>query len=415
MSTSSTTESKVVLVPQYLKKFNCLTSECEDTCCAGWSISIDKKTYEKYTQLNDLEGLPMLEEFSTLNPASESNFDYATIKMNSDLACPMLTSDAHCTLHRDLGDEYLSLTCRLYPRMSNFINGMLERSLTVSCPEAARLALLNPEPMEFDEMLEPADYDALIAHIVDTNDPSVAGTPTQFFWDLRIFTIQVLQNREYGVNERLIALGMFYNKAQEYVDAGRTSELPQLINMYSKVIQDGSIKSALVNIPAQTEMQMHLFKMIMSTRIRLGFNQKRYVECLNECLQGLQYADDRPLEELSAQYREAYDQHFHAFFEEYEYVFENYLVNYVFKKGFPLGRSMFDEYIVMVIQYTLIKIQLVGMAGHHQGMNTDLLIKLVQSFAKTTEHFSSFFDEVLNLLKANDLAKLPLLTILIKN
>ena len=39
------------LAPNYYKKFRCLGSECPDTCCQGWRIVLDKKTHDKYTNL----------------------------------------------------------------------------------------------------------------------------------------------------------------------------------------------------------------------------------------------------------------------------------------------------------------------------------------------------------------------------
>ena len=37
--------------PNYFKDFNCIADKCEDTCCAGWGIVIDDKSYEKYMNL----------------------------------------------------------------------------------------------------------------------------------------------------------------------------------------------------------------------------------------------------------------------------------------------------------------------------------------------------------------------------
>ena len=39
---------RTIHVPAYMKNFSCLGSTCEDTCCSGWTIDIDKKTYEFY-------------------------------------------------------------------------------------------------------------------------------------------------------------------------------------------------------------------------------------------------------------------------------------------------------------------------------------------------------------------------------
>jgi len=37
-------------VPDYYKEFSCLADKCEDTCCAGWQIVVDKKSLKKYKE-----------------------------------------------------------------------------------------------------------------------------------------------------------------------------------------------------------------------------------------------------------------------------------------------------------------------------------------------------------------------------
>ena len=34
--------------PDYYPKFSCIAGRCEDTCCAGWQIMIDKESLKKY-------------------------------------------------------------------------------------------------------------------------------------------------------------------------------------------------------------------------------------------------------------------------------------------------------------------------------------------------------------------------------
>jgi lysine-N-methylase len=34
--------------PCYGSTFQCIGSECEDSCCHGMSVLVDKKTYESY-------------------------------------------------------------------------------------------------------------------------------------------------------------------------------------------------------------------------------------------------------------------------------------------------------------------------------------------------------------------------------
>jgi len=40
--------SREILIPDYFPEFSCLGASCEDTCCAGWKVTVDKTTFQKY-------------------------------------------------------------------------------------------------------------------------------------------------------------------------------------------------------------------------------------------------------------------------------------------------------------------------------------------------------------------------------
>jgi lysine-N-methylase len=50
------------------------------------------------------------------------------------------------------------------------------------------------------------------------------------------------------------------------------------------------------------------------------------------------------------------------------YILEHYIVNYVFKTMFPLAseKHCFDNYIMMIVHYAMIKILLIGIAGFYK-------------------------------------------------
>ena len=45
---------RTILVPEYYKQFQCIGGACEDTCCAGWNITVDKPTYQKYKKVKEI-------------------------------------------------------------------------------------------------------------------------------------------------------------------------------------------------------------------------------------------------------------------------------------------------------------------------------------------------------------------------
>ncbi|MDD3314356.1 MAG: flagellin lysine-N-methylase [Syntrophaceticus sp.] len=404
-----------LLVPQYMHSFNCIGSECEDSCCIGWRVVIDKDTYKKYKSTHHPELSPLLKKNISRIRSKQSSENYAKIKLQNG-SCPFLTEKHLCQIQLELGEEYLSNVCTTYPRITNEVNGILEKSATVSCPEAARLALLNPEIMEFDEVSTPVSTINMVKKRVDTHALKSSNKPLRYFWQLRIFTIDTLQNRHYSLEERLIILGLFYQKLQKYVDAGQVHEIPSLIAKHTIMMQNDSIKETLKTIPAQNTIQMELLKELAELRFTMALNSKRYLECFAESLHGIQYTAQAEVEEIGKNYQEALERYYLPFMHDHHYILENYLVNHVFKNIFPFNQeNLYESYIMLVVHYSLIKLHLIGMSGFHKGLTQELVIKLIQSFAKTAEHNQSYLHKILDLLKKNSYSSIAWMAIMIMN
>ncbi|WP_047153540.1 flagellin lysine-N-methylase [Aneurinibacillus tyrosinisolvens] len=412
-----TKKNRLALVPAYMNEFMCIGSECEDSCCIGWRVDIDRNTYKKYNKIRDKELTPLLNSKVKRNRSNPTDGNYAKINLNNDSTCPMLTEEKLCTIQLKVGEEYLSDVCTTYPRTSNIVNNLLEKSATMSCPQAARLALLNPEGIEFDEVEESIHARNIVSRQVGSSNKNVAHRAEKYFWELRIFTIQLLQNRKYSLSDRLIITGMFYQKLNEYMEAGQLDEIPELIASYTNLISGGVFKESLEKIPVDVAIQVKLLKELSDIRASQGINSGRYFECFAQFLHGLEISKEATVEETSEKYRQAYMNTYQPFMNEHEYIMENYLVNYVFKNLFPFTghENLFDNYVMLVIHYALIKMHLIGMSAFHKGLTAELVIKLIQSFAKTVEHNPLYLKKVYDLLKQNEVTTMAYMAILIKN
>lgn len=407
---------RITLMPQYMRRFACVGGECEDTCCIGWRVNIDQETYKKYRRVRHPELSPLFEKAVNRNRSNPSPGNYAKIRLRTDGACPFLTEERLCRIQLSLGEEYLSDTCYTYPRTYNEVNGVIEKSATLSCPEAARLALLNPAVMEFDRLEEPLARPGTVKAVLHTGAPRWASQPQRYFWDLRVFAVDILQNRTCSLEDRLILLGMFCRKLKEYVDSGRVKEVPALIDTYNRAVADGAIRESLASIPAQSTIQMKLLKELADQRFPFVVKSARYLQCFAECLHGLQYTQEAKVEEIGERYAGAYADYYRPFMDEHGYILEHYLVNHVFKNLFPFDRkTVFDAYIMLVVHYALIKLILIGMSAYHQGLTPELVVKLIQSFSKTVEHNTTYLDRVLELLHANGYDTMAWTAVMVRN
>jgi lysine-N-methylase len=405
-----------VLVPHYLQSFSCIGSECEDTCCTGWNVDVDKSSYKKYKNVKDTMLETAIEKNIKRNRKNSSDANYASIKMNNEGACTFLNENRLCSIQLQLGENYLSNTCAVYPRSINQVNHVVEKAATTSCPEIARLALLNPNGIEFDELVEPAPIRSYIEKKIDTNSVIKQKKGEQYFWEIRVFIIQMLQNRAYSVSERLIILGLFLQKVQKCIETNNTNSIIDLITEYTRITNDGGMKEALLEIPKNIKVQIEFCKTLVDVRLTSSVQSRRYIECLADMLKGLNYTDESTTEEITARYETAYEDYYKPFMDEYEYILENYLVNYVYKNLFPFRRkTIFSDYVLLVIHYSMIKLHLIGMAAQHECLNEELVIKLIQSFSKTVEHNSLYLQMINNSLEKNEYNTMGYMAVLIMN
>ncbi len=116
----------------------------------------------------------------TINTTNPSDDNYARIELDGP-ACPFL-SEGWCAIQKKLGEEYLSIMCSAYPRVMNIVDDVLQRSLDLSCPEAARIVLLDPNPMQFDEEEGPP-HDPRLANLSVLSDHRTENpiNPTNIF------------------------------------------------------------------------------------------------------------------------------------------------------------------------------------------------------------------------------------------
>ncbi|WP_432702100.1 flagellin lysine-N-methylase [Lysinibacillus sphaericus] len=400
--------SREILIPDYFPEFSCLGASCEDTCCAGWKVTVDKTTFQKYRNIKKPGIKDELKKYITRERSVSSDAAYGKIKMDENNVCTMLTEDGWCKIHAELGEEFLCNTCSEYPRNFREVDNRLEKSLTPSCPEAARLILLNEAGIGFIIDEEQIKTNKTFGTSFDLKDK-------QYFWELRMFTIEVLQNRKQALEIRLIVIGLFFQKLSETPIKDWSTQLEPLMNRYKNILNDEKQIQLLMELPENLSFQMNMAKDLVNYRLTGGVSSQRYLDCVNDMINALQLNDDN-INESTILYKQFYADYFDPFMKNHEYILENYAVNYVFKNLFPYDQpNLFESFVMLLVNISNIKLHLIGMAGQHKGLTTELVIKLIQSYAKTVEHSEDYLQNVRKMLKESGYSTMAHMIVLLKS
>jgi lysine-N-methylase len=408
-----------VLQPTYMKEFKCMGSTCEDSCCAGWGITLDKGTYKKYKTSKNIKFKDLFQRNITRNrTGNPNNENYAKVNLNNKGVCPFLNNEKLCNIQLELGEKYLSNVCTTYPRISCIINGQMEKSAVTSCPQVARLALLNENGIQFEEVSEDSNTENLIISNINNEDILYKNKAEKYIFEIRMFSIQIIKSRDYELWERMIILGLFCKSIEKICKKNEVDSIPKVIENYTEMIVQGIFKDDLKDIPSQNTIQMEILKELAEEKIFIGVSNQRYLDCFSDFLVGIKYNGNISLNELSSNYYKAYNDYYSKLMSKYEYILENFLVNQIFLRVFPFkkGFNIYDNYVLLTIEYSLIKMHLIGMSGlYKETFNIDLVIKLIQSFSKVVDHSDDYLKYILKLMKDNEYTGIAFMTILVKN
>ncbi len=422
-------EVRQSLEPKHFAEFRCLGAECEDTCCDGWAVAIDKATYGKYEHCPDPVWKARFQQLVTINTANPANHDYARIEL-AGTTCPFF-SDGLCSIHKDLGEEYLSVTCASFPRVWNAVDDILEKSLDLGCPEAARRALLNPEPMIFQEAsLNGRDFSSARIAAIDTSSALHPGKPYRHFRPVRAFVVWLLQNREFPLWKRLLILGFFCDKLQEVSPAATEPQIAELLQAYQAAVSGGLFEDTLSQMRAHTAIRLETLIELIVARITSDFTNRRFLGCYKEFMDGIEWGPDATMDDICARFQDAHSRYYAPFLSRHEHLLEHYLVNYVYRNLFPFGpqestyrlrdqnieRSIHNEFMLIAVYYSIVETLLAGMAGlHKEAFGAPQVIQVIYTFTRTFEHSLTFSQQVIQTLDEKGLNNPAGVAVLVKS
>lgn len=418
-----------VLQPDYVSDFACAAAECEDSCCCGWRVAFDEETYGKYQKLMRSDGESLFSGKMTRDGILPVDGDYVEVVLLPENICPFLTGKKLCRIQEVYGEGYLSVTCGVFPRNYNLVNGRLERTLQLSCPHAARLALLDPAPMRFSSV--DLKEDPWLGRIpaLRTADEDYPNRLYPYFEEARAFILSLLQNRHYRFEDRLVILGRFCSDLNLKHDAPK-AEVLRLVEEYRQAVDADGFHPFLGSIPNRPAAMLKTLLLLLEYRLKTGVTGRRLLECVDRCKQGLRFTMEMPEEELSAVYAEIEAGRYGSFMAEHEYILENYFVNTAFRSLFPFGqqmsayiksvtlvpRTVFTEYMLLALQYAMLKGLLVGMAGDAQEpFGAREVLKLIQSFDKNISRDVPYLQRLLQFFNENNMLHIACAAMLIKN
>ena len=420
-------EGETPLILRYAEGFRCIGSACEDTCCHGWRVPVDRNTYLRYQDLPDSPLNTLIRESLERAPENENSNSkplFAIIRLNSENRCPLLTSDQLCRIQLQYGEALLPHTCAVYPRVIQSLGGVSETALTLSCPEAARLVLLHPDLL--NSGVE-ASLDARQPAPCVPDDPDDDSPLRPWMRPSRDLVVKIIASREYPLQQRLFLLGVFCTRLDTIAGAasadGTAPDLSIFLAEFDAAVAFGALRSSMQTLPADSRTQLDAVLHLAGLMLQKSRVGPRFLECVRAFTAGIGNGPNATLASLCAHYEAAYQRYFAPFFSQHPQILENYLINTVVRLRFPFGRDSYApeaersasrQFALVAAQFALIRGLLIGVAGYHgERFAAEHVVHTVQAASKHFEHHAEFLTRLDSWLNEKNLNNQRALSILV--
>ena len=269
---------------------------------------------------------------------------------------------------------------------------MKETALALSCPEAARLVLLNPD------LLGPGSRIAAIP--VDGDKDGSAKTLPPDFLGIRKSVLTLLRMRSYPLWQRMFLLGLLCRRLDSIARGELNRSVPDFLGDFKRAVASGSLRPAMATLPEDRTAQLDVVLRLAGLMLHRSNVSPRFSASVHAFTAVIGNGPGATLESLSNQYARAHDIAFEPFFRRNPHILENYLVNTIVRCQFPFGREGMEagaqaecarEFAKLTAQFALIRGLLIGVAGFHgAAFSSAHVIATVQSAAKHFEHHPEF-------------------------
>lgn len=350
----------------YYDEFACTGPDCEDSCCKHWQIYLTRREYLDYKKMECSPELKSVIDSAFKRDKQGSDAHYAKMKLNEDGNCPFLDEDRLCMLQKEKGESVLTAVCSIFPRnWANVGNKAIAFTMTPTCYHVVELLMKHPEGLalieeEYDGKNKWINLNRWSGKILLSTDKTYP-----YIWTIKNAQLDILQNRDFTIAERMLILGYYTKKVAEYLES-TPEKIPQLGAMMldkeliTKI--SDSLKTSQSDIQATAKSADILFK--LTDHIRSSAPEQHATRLLDimadsvELKYEVQYSAGEDVKytvnfsnDAYAKNREIYEK----IEKERPYIIENLLVTLAFSAFSKDNGDLWADYFSLVVLYNFLK------------------------------------------------------------
>lgn len=388
-----------VLAPFYFDEFSCIGSKCSETCCTGWKIIIDNETYDKYQQIEGEFGIKLI------NSIAVDAKNQKVFTLNKEGSCPFLNSNHLCDIYINIGEELLCKTCMIYPRSLKIYGDIVERDLTLSCPEVARILVSNSESIDF--CYGEYDGDKGEENEIDNDllfNALIAG---------RGLSVDLMQIKEIPIWKRAYLCLVIADKMQKNIDKNEITLIQSSLEPFYKESYLNQYLEALNEFSDNNKLKLIQYEALLKIMQEMKFKNETFLKYLNETIEFFRSHNNAYMLDFIKEKTDTFDKYYSA----KDYIYENYFVYHMFHYYMSSykKRDPYKNIVMMIDTFALIKLfGIIRWFNNGYQITDDEQCEILYSYSRAIEHYEGCIDRIYDRIVELNLSNMAYLAAIIR-
>lgn len=356
---------------------------CPSNCCRFWRIDWDTDEVEKLKSADCSPELKALIETSFKPRSDPKDGMQMVFTSDAERKCKLLDKDGFCRIQREIGVEYMSKTCMIYPRSVLISNKIVTRCCHSSCYEVMRTLVDDEKSMElYNAPLE--GYEITVNGIEDTKEDIIANPELRYRNEISNLFYEIISNKKRSIETSLLLGALAAQKLTEYINLGQVDRIPEIIKALHPQLN-------ATNVPSFDNVKINYNVSLWLTAKMVDVFQKSNV------LDPLKTNGQLNIE-LYEKGRAILDE----YVKEHPHVLRNIALNYLLEGHVPIivnGSPIFENYCYYVATIAATRLILSACALHYNCIDKSSIITLAFCARGFYHTLVDNFPKILDLLK----------------
>lgn len=337
--------------PRYYNEFQCIGGTCIDNCCYGWRIDWTKEEVEKVKNAPNISSELKAIVETGFEPNNKFEGKYM-IKFKEDGKCPFQTEEGLCHIQKELGVEYLSHTCTVYPRRQLDIPTCTYRFLSMSCREVIRRLLFEENACDLMSVRGSKEFER---HDCSFTKGVLKKRPEmKYYKDTFEFYYELISDKKLSIETAIIFGALAAQKLTEIAEKKESDRIPEALKAFRKQFHNPEQIKKIENIKPNYHLKLGFMAELMEKVIRGGVTPLLHDKTGSLNIDLYNNGEESLREALKGR----------------EFFLRNLALNLLFEFNVPFcfeDHNIFENYSMFVAAFGLLKLNLIAAccSGQH--------------------------------------------------